>query len=55
LGRQIGRYGKFNEEEQSEVKTFNLFDLSWDEIQKKGLDKHIDKERYVKHQNEYNK
>ncbi|WP_258000247.1 hypothetical protein [Bacillus sp. Marseille-P3661] len=33
-----------------EVTTFNLFDLTWEEIVEKGFEKYIDKEKYEKYQ-----
>jgi hypothetical protein len=31
-----------------EVSTFNMFDLSWEEVQKRGFDKYMSKETFMK-------
>jgi hypothetical protein len=31
-----------------EVSTFNMFDLTWEEVQKRGFDKYMSKETFMK-------
>ncbi|WP_181832950.1 hypothetical protein [Bacillus taeanensis] len=33
-----------------DVITFNLFELSWDELVQKGFDRYVDKEKYETYQ-----